>query len=58
MIAMNNKYWNGSKFSYADGFSEYTRRCKRCKKLFRTPCKYGKICEDCRKPRNPYQKIS
>lgn len=28
---------------------EYTRRCNRCDNLFKTPCKFGKVCVFCRK---------
>ena len=28
---------------------KYMRRCKRCNELYRTPWKYSKICEKCRK---------
>jgi len=31
---------------------DYTRRCKRCDKLFKTSCKYAKICSECRKENN------
>jgi hypothetical protein len=27
----------------------YTRRCRRCDKLFRTTCKMGKYCNRCKK---------
>ena len=28
-------------------YPDYIRRCKRCNKLFHTPCKNGKVCEKC-----------
>ena len=31
-------------------FKEYMKFCKRCRELYRTPCKTGKICEKCKKP--------
>ncbi|MCD4759793.1 hypothetical protein K8R33_02815 [archaeon] len=29
---------------------KYTRRCRRCEELYKTTCKWGKICDDCRLP--------
>ena len=28
-------------------YPDYVRRCKRCDKLFHTPCKHGKVCDKC-----------
>jgi len=28
----------------------FTRRCKRCRKLYETTSRYSKICENCKKP--------
>lgn len=31
-------------------FEYYTRRCRRCEKLYRTTARTGKFCDACKKP--------
>jgi len=51
---MNSKYILKSNKKSLRGrfqkFKSYTRRCRRCQKLFKTKSKQGKICDKCRKP--------
>ena len=35
------------KTEHNSGYPDYVRRCRRCDKLFHTPCKKGKICDKC-----------
>jgi rRNA maturation endonuclease Nob1 len=37
--------------NHEGGYTEYMPLCKRCKKYFKTPLKFSRICPKCCKPR-------
>ena len=39
------------------GYSIYTRRCKRCEKLYRTPYRNGHFCPGCMDERSPMKGV-
>lgn len=38
------------------GFGAWSRRCKRCQKIYKTTAKRSRICDDCKKFTGRYRK--